>query len=1749
MPNHTEVNPHLSAELSTLRQRVTELETALAERRQSETLLRLQHEVSLAFSSAHNLPTALRLLLETITKIEGIDCGGVYLVDEATGALEVVAHRGLSAEFVAQVAHYEADTPSARLVMAGNPIYQNYSNLPMSQDPVRQRESLRAIGIIPIAYEGRVIAALNASSHTHDEIPALTCHTLETLALQLGGLLARMKAETLLQTSRENLQALFDTMEEFVFILDMQGRILKANPAVQQRLGYTDQELLGQSIQEVHPPERRAEAAAIVADMLAGRADTCPIPLITTTGTLIPVETKITRGTWNNQPALFGISRDITERLQAEAKLHESEEITRTLINASPDVVALLDTEGTILTLNEALARRFGQPLDEVVGRNIYEILPPEVAQSRKKFFDQAVQTGQPIQFEDENRGVFFESYVYPVLDSTGAVMRLAVYAHNITERRRMQEALQASEASFRLLFANNPHPMWVYDRQTLAFLEVNEAAIDHYGYSRAEFLRMTALDIRTPEEGVRLKEYMRRGHPDLRRAGHWQHRLKDGRFIEVEINSHVLNFAGREAVLVVAQDITERLEAEARLRESEERFRQLAENITEVFWITDPLSPVVYISPAYEAIWGRTCQSLYEQPSTFIEAVHPEDRAQFDRVMNQQYEGQRTELEYRVVRPDGSIRWVWDRGFPIFDEAGQVTRVAGVAVDLTERKEAEAKLRESELRFRQLAENIDQVFWMFDVSDLVYISPAYERIWGRTRQSLYENSFSFMESIHPDDQTRVNQAIEQQLQGQRTEIEYRVIRPDGSIRWILDRGFPIFNEQGQVHLIAGIAADMTARRQAELELQQRTREYETLVENVPDIVQRFDRSLRSIYVNSAFTKTFGIPAETLLNKTLREQGMTAEQTELMEQAVRHVFETGQPSMIMVKFDPPGSSTVYHQIRYAPEFGADGAVETVLAVGRDVTELKQAQAAVEGLNRTLETRVQERTAALQESEARYRLLAENASDMVALHDLDTTIRYVSPSVKEILGYEPEELIGTLPLALLHPEDTQRLEEDIYHYLTTGYGRKNVAYRLRRADGSYIWIETHSRPIIDDAGQVMQLQSSSRDITTRKEMEMQLRQSEEKYRVVADYTANWEYWRDQTGQFVYMSPSCQAITGYTVAEFQNNPNLLNQIVHPADQATMQAHLQEAEVVETAAQPGPLEFRIITKEGQVRWLEHQCRSIFTADGHWLGQRASNRDITERKLAEESLRASEQRFREIFELSPVGIFIGTVEGGIVRANAALCAMLGYTQEELQTKMLFELTYPADLAVEQMMFETKLLQGEAAFYEQRYLAKSGEVIWGNMASKIIADETGQFQYRLGIITNITERKDMEEALRLTADELSLANADLARAARLKDEFLASMSHELRTPLTAILGQSEVMQEQIYGPLTQEQQQALTDIQNSGQHLLTLINDLLDLSKIEAGKLELELRPVSVAAVCQASLRLIKNQAHKKELAVTFTQDETVQILQADERRLKQILVNLLSNAVKFTPAKGSVGLEVRADPQQGEVYFTVWDTGIGIAPEDMKRLFKPFVQLDSRLSRQYSGTGLGLSLVARLSQMHGGRVSLESEPGQGSRFTVALPWSGLSQRQLIQAEKSGPEAPTDKAPARLIETGVILVAEDNEQVLQLLLQYLQVGGYRTIVARNGQEALRQAAQARPQLVLMDVQMPGMDGLETIRRLRAAPDRELARLPVIALTALVAPEDREQCLKAGADAFLPKPVRLKELIGTIERVLSGSPA
>ena len=401
--------------------------------------------------------------------------------------------------------------------------------------------------------------------------------------------------------------------------------------------------------------------------------------------------------------------------------------------------------------------------------------------------------------------------------------------------------------------------------------------------------------------------------------------------------------------------------------------------------------------------------------------------------------------------------------------------------------------------------------------------------------------------------------------------------------------------------------------------------------------------------------------------------------------------------------------------------------------------------------------------------------------------------------------------------------------------------------------------------------------------------------------------------------------------------------------------------------------------------------------------------------------------------------------------------------------------------------------------------------------------------------------KAELEQRVAERTADLQRVNVELEHAHHAKDQFLANMSHELRTPLTGILGMAEALQLSAYGQATERQLKSLKIIETSGRHLLALINDILDISKIEAGKFDLHPEKVYVEEICRASLSFIKEQAQKKSITINFQREPAVETLLADSRRMKQILVNLLNNAVKFMSEHGQVTLAVRGDLENKLAYFSVSDTGIGIAPEDLRLLFVPFTQLDSRINRQYEGTGLGLALAMRLTEMHGGSLTVESEVGRGSCFTVSVPWPPPTARLVARPtpESAEPEKSILPAPN---SRGNVLLVDDNEINIEALGDYLQFLGYRTSVAHTGLEALIKAEETMPRLILMDIQMPVMDGLEAIRRLRADP--RFVATPIIALTALAMPGDREHCLQAGANDYLSKPVSLKEMTRIIADLL-----
>jgi PAS domain S-box-containing protein len=475
----------------------------------------------------------------------------------------------------------------------------------------------------------------------------------------------------------------------------------------------------------------------------------------------------------------------------------------------------------------------------------------------------------------------------------------------------------------------------------------------------------------------------------------------------------------------------------------------------------------------------------------------------------------------------------------------------------------------------------------------------------------------------------------------------------------------------------------------------------------------------------------------------------------------------------------------------------------------------------------------------------------------------------------------------------------------------------------------------------------------------------------------------------------------------------------------------------------------------------------------------------DITALKAREASLTEQRDQFKFMTDNSYDVMSIFDANSAVIYMSPSVLRHTGYTPEEFISKTFRDFIHPDDLerVTNEMMQKVFIERNKHCVITMRHRTKDGSYIWAEGRTSVIYDEDNNIKYGIQISRDITTQVLLEQELRNRTEELSIANAELTRMAHLKDDFLASMSHELRTPLTAILMLSETLQLGLVGQLTDDQVKIIKMLEDSGRHLLSLINDILDLSKIEVNKLTLDKSPVNIGDCCHASMAMIREAAQRKDIQISYSVDPAVNILMADERRLKQMLVNLLSNSVKFTPNQGSVTLTVTSNRESDSVQFTVTDTGIGISLDDQQLLFQPFVQIDSRLSREYTGTGLGLSLVKRMAELHNGSVSLVSEPGQGSSFTINLPWIS-PENSCIPLENIVCE-PCEVIKNKDGDVPLVLIAEDHEVLLDLLEGFLQSQGYRTATARNGLQVMEQARALSPDIILMDIQMPGIDGIE----------------------------------------------------------------
>lgn len=954
---------------------------------------------------------------------------------------------------------------------------------------------------------------------------------------------------------------------------------------------------------------------------------------------------------------------------------------------------------------------------------------------------------------------------------------------------------------------------------------------------------------------------------------------------------------------------------------------------------------------------------------------------------------------------------------------------------------------------------------------------------------------------------------------------------------------------------------DQKQRQIAEAALQESERKFRAIFDNTFQLTGLLTPGGILLEINQTALSFSGLQREAVVNRLFWETDLWMPGPETQTQLQQAILQAAGGEFVRSEVEIFGAGGQAATLDFSLRPLRDEANQVVLLIleGRDISERARLEAErnraeqerdrllqiLEQQNHTLEEQVTQRTEALQQSEEKFRQLAENIQSAFWILNLDQREQiYVSPAYTEIWGRScsNQQITPEVWVDSIHPEDRDRVIAAIAKQL---WGNFNEEYRILRPNGDLRWIHDRAFPIRNDQGTVYRIVGIAEDITDRKQAELEILQNRDLREAIFNESTDAIFLVDVvTGSTIDCNRRAIELFSAT-----NQAALLN-LANPVPRYCQFTEIDLQTIAQEITEKGywSRELELHTQQGSPFWGNLAVKQIRVAGRQINLVRIT--DISERKQSEILLEAQQNFLRRLIDAVPNLIFVKNWEGYFTLANQATADIYQTTIADLVGKTDADFN-PCREEVEQFLAvdQEVMTSMTTRVLEEVVTSANGQQRYFQTIKIPIVSVDGHSKEILGIATDITNRKQFEQQLRQSNEQLNHVNVELARATRLKDEFLASMSHELRTPLNAILGISEGLQDEVYGSLTDRQLKALGTIEQSGKHLLELINDILDLAKIGSGKMELQIAPVSLDRLCHSSITFVKQQALQKNISLSVSVSQPQKSIAMDERRIRQALINLLSNAIKFTPAGGQVVLAATPEPETQTLCFTVQDTGIGIAPEHMDKLFQAFVQIDSRLSRNYSGTGLGLALVRQIVERHGGSVAVTSQVNQGSCFTIRL--SDRIPPSLTQADSGSAPASTDPIDPSAAPTlpvlpphqSLILLAEDNLANIDTLAPYLTGQGYSLAITHNGLEAIKVAQEQQPALIVMDIQMPEMDGLTAIRSIRSNP--ALQQIPIIAVTALVMPGDRERCLAAGANDYLTKPVSLKQLGGSIIRLLS----
>lgn len=1262
-------------------------------------------------------------------------------------------------------------------------------------------------------------------------------------------------------------------------------------------------------------------------------------------------------------------------------------------------------------------------------------------------------------------------------------------------------------------LFEEAGDALFLFDPDSDQLVDVNPTAQLLSGFSRQEMLCMRATFLfRFEGRGGmnRLKHASQHTGVFHSQDGYFLRTRMEGVWVPVNLTIARLHVHPKTLGLITARDAREQRDALQQMKKIEGEMRRVIASVSDCLWSAaiDATHQWTYryVSPVIEKITGRPADFFRIGLEHWRRVVHPEDRPAWEKALQRLKAGRSTQEEYRIIRPDGTVRWVRDNVSVSHGDDDKDLRLDGVLTDTTEARKAAEALRESQRALATLMSNLPGMAYRCRNDrewTMEFASEGTLTLTGYQPADLVGNRVtSYAQLIHPDDQAPVWQAVQEAVRRREPyQITYRIRTAAGPHKWVWEQGQGIFAADGSLVALEGFIIDVTERQRAEEALAHERDLLHTLMENIPDHIYFKDRASRFLRVNKAQAHYMGLEnPQAAVGKTDRDF-FPPDLASAFRADEEHLFNTGYPLINKVeRVVGPDGQLDWVLTTKVPFYDRAGTVIGLVGVSMDITEQKQ-----------IEEELKQRRAEQQ-------MIFDSVPALIWYKDRDNRIIRLNQPAALSAGKSVAELEGASTYDL-YPDHAAQYHADDLEVIRSGQAKRGIIEEHRLASGEQRWMQTDKVPHRNEQGDIVGVVVFAVDITERKRAEESLRQAELKFRSIFENAIEGIYQSAPDGRFLTVNPMLARILLF------DSPEELLATVAQENRIFYADSDRRVEFVRLMREQGAVtnfESEIIRRDGSHAWISENARALRDEADALVGYEGTIVDITGRKIAESALAHERALLRSLIDSIPDLIFYKDRTGRYLGCNAAFEKYSGRTEKELVGKTDAELL-SRDLADFYKERDRQVLaEGKPRRDEEWLEARDGRSTLVETLQTPFFGPDGQVLGLIGMCRDITERKRLEEQLRQAQKMEAIG------------QLAGGVAHDFNNLLTAILGNVSLLLGS--KPPADPDYELLAASEQAAQRATDLTRQLLGFSR----QTMLRLEPANLNASIQEIVAILRRTIDPR-IAVAIEPDPELWTVQADPGQINQVLMNLCINARDAMPDGGRLLLQatnVELDAQSGRqqlearpgefVRLRVQDTGHGIPPEVKARIFEPFFTTKG----PGKGTGLGLAMVYGIVQQHLGWIECYSEVGRGTYFDIYLP---RSQQAAVQPKAKA------AATSALRGSETILLVDDEAVIRNVGRAILQRQGYQVLLAQDGQEAVEiyQREGHRIHLVILDLTMPRLSGRDTLRQLL-----QINPAVLVLLSSGYTADSVPEVGKEGVLGFVNKPYRPQDLTQAIRAAL-----